>query len=844
VADFPSTIKQIWVMKKYQIILCILFFIASADAIGQNIYYFKSGLMARVPSRYGREALYQDELAYRLYTNMLTRPVEGAEYGTANGQPVKWMPVTADSLNRLRAAGGGGGFGFGRGGGSYIYLTYSSPKEQAALLNVRGNSGVYVNGEPHMGDAYSSGWLYIPVKLKKGLNEFYVRGFGAVASLTFPSAPVSLNKEDLTVPHVVLNQQAGKLQAALVVLNTTVKELKGLQLRSTLQGKEAITEVPVIPSMSSRKVAFDFDAGALSNTGAYKCEISLTDGKKTLDTTSITIDAVTPASKYSTTFTSDIDGSLQYYAVAPQVNGKPGSALFLSVHGAGVEAIGQARAYQSKDWGTLVAATNRRPRGFNWEDWGRLDALEVLNLAKNRFKPDEKRIYLTGHSMGGHGTWFLGATYPDKWAAIAPCAGYPTLKGYGSADGLIPDSATSAIEQMLLRSSNQSDVIKLTTNYKPLGVYVFHGDADRTVSVNYARQMRKLLGEFHPDLSYYEYPGGSHWFGDHSVDWKPIFDFFKWHTILDDSAVNNIDFMTSNPGISSAYRWASIHQQQKPLEYTRLQLSRNIAAGTIKGTTENAKLLKFELKDFKPGTAVKISLDNQADISYITRSQQDSIFLVKENDKWAVGAKAGMDQKGPHRYGTFKDAFNHRMVFVYGTSGTKEENEWSFNKARYDAETWYYRGNGAVDMIADKDYSIEKYKDRGVILFGNRNTNKAWDLLLNNCPIQVSRNQVVVGDKNWKGDDLAAYFVWPNQHSTVASVGVITGTGVKGMKAANANQYFAGASGFPDFMVYGLGMLQSGITEVKLAGFFDNSWKLDPSLFVDNNLTAGLIQNP
>jgi len=131
------------------------------------------------------------------------------------------------------------------------------------------------------------------------------------------------------------------------------------------------------------------------------------------------------------------------------------------------------------DWGTLVAATNRRPRGFNWEDWGRLDALEVLDLAKNKFTPDPQHIYLTGHSMGGHGTWFLGATYSDKWAAIGACSGYPTLKGYGSADGLIPDSSNSPMEQLLLRSGNQSDVIKLVSNYKPLGVYILHGDSDR-----------------------------------------------------------------------------------------------------------------------------------------------------------------------------------------------------------------------------------------------------------------------------------------------------------------------------------------------------------------------------
>jgi hypothetical protein len=137
------------------------------------------------------------------------------------------------------------------------------------------------------------------------------------------------------------------------------------------------------------------------------------------------------------------------------------------------------------------------------------------------------------------------------------------------------------------------------------------------------------------------------------------------------------------------------------------------------------------------------------------------------------------------------------MVFVYGTTGTKEENEWSFNKARYDAETWYYRGNGAVDLIADKQFTLEKYKDRGVIIFGNKTTNAAWKMVLSDCPIQVERNGITAGNKSWQGDDLAAYFVWPLRNSSVASVAVISGTGIKGMQAANANQYFAGASGFP-----------------------------------------------
>ena len=491
-----------------------------------------------------------------------------------------------------------------------------------------------------------------------------------------------------------------------------------------------------------------------------------------------------------------------------------------------MEAINQARAYKPKDWGTLVAATNRRPRGFNWEDWGRLDALEVLGIAKDRFKPDPQNIYLTGHSMGGHGTWFLGATYPDQWAAIAPCAGYPTMKGYGSADGLIPDSSNNPMEQLLLRSGNQSDVPKLATNYKAHGVYIFHGDDDRTVSVNYARQMRKQLGEFHPDLSYYEYPGGSHWFGDHSVDWKPLFDFFQWHHRLADSSVNTIDFSTASPGISASFRWATILQQTQPLQYSRIQLRRDRAAASISGTTQNIRLLKFDLKDFAAGAAVKVTLDSGTAITYITKSNSDSLVLLKEARQWVITTQPDAWQKGPHRYGTFKDAFNHNMVLVYGTTGSKEENAWSLEKANFDAETWYYRGNGAVDIIADKDFSLDKYKDRGVILYGNKSTNSAWNLLLSDCPIQMERNKITAGDKTLTGDELGAYIVWPIRSSRIASVAVVGGSGIKGMQAASANQYYAGASGFPDFMVFGLDMLHSGASALKMAGFYDHNWQL------------------
>lgn len=788
----------------------------------QTTYHFTKGLLLTAGSRYGREAIYTDPLAYKLYTNTLKRPVDGDSFDVnQRGQVIKWQAITADSLNRLRRSGG-------FGGGGYIYLDYNSPKERIALLNIKGNNSLIFNGESHAGDPYGAGYLFIPVKLKKGINDIYVRGQNIVADLIFPEKPLLLNTDDPTLPFIVPGNSNDDLMGAIVLINASPKAISGLQVKTTIGGKEMTNPVAPVPAMSARKIIFHFNGAGATTKGQHDCLIQLMENGKVLDKKNIPVDAVDAGDKYSVTFISDIDGSLQYFAVTPQTGPfKPNAALFLSVHGAGVEAIGQARAYQSKDWGNLVAATNRRPRGFNWEDWGRLDALEVLEMAKSKFKPDPKHIYLTGHSMGGHGTWFLGATYPDKWAAIAPCAGYPTLKGYGSADGLIPDSSNIPMEQLLLRSGNQSDVLKMVSNYKPLGIYIHHGDADPTVSVNYARQMRKILGEFHADMSYHEQPGGSHWFGSESVDWAPIFEFFKWHKIADDTAVNTIDFMTANPGISADYRWAGIEQQLRPLQFSRIQLKRSRSSKAITGTTDNVRVLRFNLEDFSSNDQLTISLDGGEGLKYTVKGTNENIYLLKDNNKWNFTTAPGPDQKGPHRYGTLKDAFNHRMVFVYGTTGTKEENEWSFTKARFDAETWLYRGNGAVDIVPDKEFSIEKYKDRGVIIYGNKTTNAAYKLLLTDCPIQVERNKITAAGKAWQGDDLASYLVWPIKGSSIASVAVIAGTGLRGMNAATANQYFAGASGFPDFMIFGIDLMQKGPSEVKMTGFYDNNWKLE-----------------
>jgi hypothetical protein len=75
--------------------------------------------------------------------------------------------------------------------------------------------------------------------------------------------------------------------------------------------------------------------------------------------------------------------------------------------------------------------------------------------------------------------------------------------------------------------------------------------------------------------------------------------------------------------------------------------------------------------------------------------------------------------------------------------------------------------------------------------------------------------------------------MWPNSQTDFSSIALIGGTGLKGMRAAEANQYFAGGSGFPDFMIFSLNMLEVGESAVKAAGYFNNQWQLDSDIAIN-----------
>ena len=779
--------------------------------------------------RFRRSAVHTDAVEARIVAGIWTTPGAGDTVVLPDGTERTWTEATAGDDGWLTHEAFRGG---------YASWTVRFESDRVMILHARGHSMVYVNGEPRAGDPYNYGTMRLPVEVRAGTNELLFRvGRGRLwARLTEPRGPVTLGGFDHTLPHLIAGEDWGVL-GATVVVNATKHRVEGLTLTSSGDGlptREA--RVPAIGPMTARKVPFWCGGAVDPDTRACDVRLRLSrleDGReRIIDESTVRLRVRRPDERHQRTFRSDIDGSVQYYAVTPmrpEPDADDDAALFLTLHGAGVQGLRQAGVYAPKAWGHVVAPTNRRPFGFDWEDWGRLDALEVLEIVQRLYDIDPRRVYLTGHSMGGHGVWQVGAHFPDRFAAIGPSAGWVSFFSYTGARRF---EEAGAVEAILMRAANPSDTTLLARNYLHHGVYILHGEKDDNVPADQARFMNETLGSFHPDFVYHEQPGAGHWWGDRCCDWPPMFEFFRARRRPLAQDIDHIEFVTVNPGISAWSHWAGIEAQVEHLAPSSVVVDLDRQRRRFEAVTGNAAVVSLKLDHLAPDEPVHVSIDGQELSSIDWPAKTKQIWLTRQAGAWTVSAEAPpRDGKGPHRYGPFKDAFRHRMLFVYGTRGTDRENAWAFTKARYDAETFWYRGNGSVDVIADRDFDPASEPDRNVILYGNADTSSAWARLLGDSPVQVRRGLVQVGDREVAGGGLACLFIRPRPGSDMACVGVVSGSGPGGMRLTDRLPYFVSGVAYPDCTVIGPEMLTDGAAGVRVAGFFGLDWSVESGDF-------------
>ncbi len=136
--------------------------------------------------------------------------------------------------------------------------------------------------------------------------------------------------------------------------------------------------------------------------------------------------------------------------------------------------------------------------------WGEQDmqaqALAALDASIKEFHGDRSRIYLTGLSMGGFGTWELAARNPRRFAALVPIC-----------SGVRPQADWPQLRVTVVDDPKITDpYVEIARQIGNIPVWIFHGDADEAVPVAESRHMAEALKAANVKFKYTEYPGVGH----------------------------------------------------------------------------------------------------------------------------------------------------------------------------------------------------------------------------------------------------------------------------------------------------------------------------------------------
>jgi predicted peptidase len=126
-------------------------------------------------------------------------------------------------------------------------------------------------------------------------------------------------------------------------------------------------------------------------------------------------------------------------------------------------------------------------------------AMAAVQTALRDFNGDPDRIYVTGNSMGGFGTYYLAARYPGQFAALAPICG-----------GVRPPRWVQVPKEARLIDLSGDPYASMAQKLGRTPVWIFHGAQDWLIPVSESRNMEAALRRAGGLVRYTQWPGVGH----------------------------------------------------------------------------------------------------------------------------------------------------------------------------------------------------------------------------------------------------------------------------------------------------------------------------------------------
>ena len=282
---------------------------------------------------------------------------------------------------------------------------------------------------------------------------------------------------------------------------------RAAKLEAALKAKHQDALAAAVPSASYRISLFELARTGEINFDRIDFRDALKEATSMLDALSAGTDPFAARrGEFKKAYLSAVDNTLQPYQMfvpSGYDKSKP-FPLIIALHGMGGDENSYFAVYgqgafktEAEKHGYIVACPKGRKPASMYVGDAEKDVMDVIAEVRRAYNVDPDRIYLTGHSMGGFGTWSVAMDHPDVFAALAPISGGANTPASMSRIAHIPQ-------------------------------LVVHGDNDPTVPVERSRVMVAMGKKLGAEIKYIEVPGGDHG-SVVAPNFPAVFEWFDSH---------------------------------------------------------------------------------------------------------------------------------------------------------------------------------------------------------------------------------------------------------------------------------------------------------------------------
>lgn len=430
---------------------------------------------------------------------------------------------------------------------------------------------------------------------------------------------------------------------------------------------------------------------------------------------------------------------------------------------------------------------------------GEDDVLRVLEWSKKTYRIDDRRVSITGPSMGGIGTAALAFHHPHLFSAAAPLCGYHSTFVRGDVMG----KRLRPWEQFL--AEERSNVF-WAENGRELPLYIVHGkrdlpEANSGVLIERYEKLGFSVKHEHPDLGHnvwqktYEGMKGAKWLLAHTRPELP----------------RRVRFRSGRERYTTSY-WLQIERFSSSGIWGELDATRKSESEVEVTSVRGIDAFRVGAEAF-----ARFPITVSVRGAKVTFSQGEPIVLHREGETFHKGPPSASHSAA---HGPIRDVWHDPLTFVYGTRnpGSAFANEQIAKTLAHGKYGFLVR----YPVLSDVEFARTPLPDRSLVLIGRSSENAILAQLEASLPIKLEGEDVVLANgKRLRGPEVGAMFAYAHPQKPGRRIVVVEGVTPLGTYRALSLPDL-----IPDFVVYDRRIAAArdhtvlGSLPIRAAGFF------------------------